>query len=71
MVGSKRREDITDTYKYKEGTVENRAALGAKVDAKVHERRLEVREGVEGRGNSGRRRKGKEWRGEGGGGKIG
>ena len=51
--------------------MENRAALGAKVDAKVHERRLEAREGVEGGGRreektGGGGGKGKEWRGGGG-----
>ena len=38
-VGAKRREDITDAYKYKEGTMANRAALGAKENVKVHGRR--------------------------------
>ena len=47
----------------------NRASLGAKEDAKVHEREENGdgggeggEEGEKGRGSGGRRRKGKEWR---------
>lgn len=34
-MGTKKREDITRNYKYKEGTLAERAALGAKQSAKV------------------------------------
>ena len=36
-VGTKKREDITNRYKYKEGTLAERAALGAKGSGKVGE----------------------------------
>ena len=58
-VGTKRREDITEAYKYKEGTMANRAALGAKEKAKVHGRGKENRGwggGREGRGGGGGRK---------------